>query len=388
MSTSFKLGMGGAVVAALIAGCGGGGGTQSAAPAAPVVAAPAPIPAAPILVKATSYQNFKDVGLTPQTLPASLRHTLARGYADFAQRGVLDMFTAAQTYSSTASTPATATPSQFAFWRKQGDGSYVKDTTLLSENAGCIHPRKALIADFNKDGRPDVFVACHGYDAIPFPGERNKIVLSQPNGTYTIKDASPDIGFFHGATAADLNGDGFIDLIAVNNFDSASAIVMLNKGDGTFVREQANRLPAAIRNKPYFSVELVDINEDGKLDLLLGGHEFDGAETVALINPGANDFSSVTPVVIPAVANEGVALDFTLTGTGASRAIWVVRTSGGDGTFYQSRVVQKVTWPTLASTVLLNKRPAQWVPWLIPTTAGSQTAVAGDDAAAGLSVTY
>ncbi|MDB5936336.1 MAG: hypothetical protein JWQ01_3680 [Massilia sp.] len=386
MSTSFKAGM--SIVVALIAGCGGGGGTQSSTPAAPVVAPPAPAPAAPIAVLSSSYQNFKNIGLSQQSLPASVRNTLARGYADFAQRGVVDLFTATQTYSPTTSTPATATPSEFAFWRKQADGSYVKDTALLSENTGCIHPRKAVIADFNNDGRPDVFVACHGYDALPFPGERSKIVLSQPNGTYAIKDASPDVGFFHGATAADLNGDGWVDLIVVNNFDAASAIVMLNKGDGTFVREQAPRLPAAIRNKPYFSVELVDINEDGKLDLLLGGHEFDGAATVALINPGNNDFSSVTPVILPAVANEGVALDFTLTGTGASRAIWVLRTSGGDGTFYQSRVVQKIMWPTLASTVPLNKRPAQWVAWLIPTTVGGQNAVASDDAAAGLSITY
>ncbi len=388
MDTKFKAGIGSTFIVVLLAGCGGGGGTPAAAPAVPVVPSAPPAPATPIAVQGTSYQNFKSVGLSPQALPASMRNTLARGYADFAQRGVLDLFTATQTYSPDTSTPTTATPSQFAFWRKQPDGSYVKDTALLSESAGCIHPRKAVIADFNRDGRPDVFVACHGYDALPFPGERNKIVLSQPNGSYAIKDASPDVGFFHGATAADMNGDGFADLIVVNNFDAASAIVMLNKGDGTFVREQASRLPAAIRNKPYFSVELADINEDGKLDLLLGGHEFDGAATVALVNPGNNDFSSVTPVVLPAVANEGVALDFTLTGTGASRAIWVLRTSGGDGTFYQSRVVQKVSWTTLASSVPLNTRPAQWVPWLIPTTVGGQNAVAGDDAAAGLSVNY
>ena len=73
---------------------------------------------------------------------------------------------------------------------------------------GCIHPRKAIVADFNGDGRPDIFVACHGYDATPFPGEANKVVLSQPNGTYVTSNASADVGFHHGAAAADLNGDG------------------------------------------------------------------------------------------------------------------------------------------------------------------------------------
>jgi hypothetical protein len=75
---------------------------------------------------------------------------------------------------------------------------------------------------------------------------------------------------------------------------------------------------------PYFSVELVDVDADGKLDLLLGGHEWEGAPTSLFINPGSNNFSSASRITIPAVANEEVVLDFTVTGSGATRAIWVV----------------------------------------------------------------
>ena len=90
--------------------------------------------------------------------------------------------------------------------------------------------------------------------------------------------------------------------------------------------------------------------------------------------------------VLPAVPNEGVVLDFTLTGSGESRALWVVRTSGGDGSFYQSRTVQKVKWTSMQSTIPLRERPAQWFQWSIPTTVAGKAVIASDDAAAGVAI--
>jgi FG-GAP-like repeat len=233
--------------ATLLYGCGGGGDSNSGS---------APTP--PLVTAETSYKNFKSVGLTPQTLPTGRTGVgTVRAYGDFSRSGQLDLFTATLTYWP-PTTPAAATPSIFEFWRKQANGTFLKDTQMLASPDGCIHPRKAIVADFNGDGRPDVFVACHGFDAAPFPGERNKIILSQANGTYVTQDASSDIGFFHSASAADLNGDGLPDVVVTNNFDPASAFVLLNQGGDAFQREASARLPSSIGGKPYFSVELVD----------------------------------------------------------------------------------------------------------------------------------
>ncbi|MBS0342590.1 MAG: VCBS repeat-containing protein [Proteobacteria bacterium] len=310
-----------------------------------------------------------------------------RTFLDADGDGLVDVFAARQTYDPNTSTASTATPATFTFWRQLPNGQYEIDTNRIASGTGCIHPRKPIVADFNGDGKPDVFVACHGYDAAPFPGEKNKVVLSRPDGKYDIKDAGPDVGFFHGATAADMNGDGKIDVVVVNNFDPRSAYALLNDGTGQFTSETTNRFPAAIRNRLYFSVEVVDIDEDGKPDVWLGGHEWEfNSESVVLLNPGNHDYSAVTPVSLPAVPNEGVVLDVSLTGTGADRNLWLVRTSGGDGTFYQSRVVQKINWATKASSVVLNQRPAQWVPWIFPATVNGQKLMVADDAALGLSI--
>jgi hypothetical protein len=358
-----------AVSCVLLNTCGGGdsggdeGGPPPAAPSAP---------AQP--TGHSSYRNFKLVGLLPQALPNA---TLGpHAHADFNGDGRVDLFAAEITYWP-PTTPAAATPSNFNFWIKQSDDSYAPSASFPTLS-GCIHPRKALIADFNQDGKPDVFVACHGFDAAPFPGEKNKVVLSQPGGGYAVSDASSDVGFFHSAASADLDGDDDADVIVTNHFDANSAFVLLNDGNGNFTREAAARLPA-LGQRNYFTVELLDVDGDNALDLFLGGHEWESAPTLVYLNPGTNVFASAAAITIPPVINEGVVLDVVATGTGAGRSLWILRTSGGDGSFYSSRVVQKVTLATLASSVPLNQRPANWIPWIIPTTVGGQPVIASDN---------
>lgn len=375
-------------VALLLAACGGGGNVGSVAVPAQdgsLVSASAGA-ATPKPVLPTSYQNFKAVGLTPQDLPAGRTGVgVVRAYADFSGQGRLDLFTASLTYDPRRPVQ-NATPSRLEFWRKQADGSFERDEVMLSSAQGCIHPRRAIVADFNADQRPDVFLACHGYDADPYPGERNWVVLSQANGRYLVKPAGADVGFFHSASAADLNGDGLPDVVVTNSSDAAVVYALINKGNGVFERESRARFPASLREKGLYTVELLDVNEDGRLDVAVGGHEWGGTTTTLLINPGDNQFAQVAPITLPAVAGEGVVLDFAVTGTGASRSLWALRTSGGDGTFYQSRTIQKITWPGLVSTTPWLQRNAPWFAWLIPVVVNGRAVMTSEDASVGVSV--
>lgn len=339
-------------------------------------------------VRPTSYLNFKEAGLEPHAIPLPRTrgwgyHDLARAYGDFFGDGNLDMFTSTVDYLLEDS-PETAQKAVYRFWRKQGD-TYVEDNSIVVPGGTpCLHDRKALVADFNLDARPDIFIACTGYDGDPFPGERNRILLSGSGGRYVLREAGPDVGFWHGAAAADLNGDGYPDVVAVSGNQRA---VFLNDRTGRFTRETTERLPGDAQwgfgGSTYFTVELVDVNEDGDLDLLLGGHEWDGgfgtSPTGIWLNPGNNDFSRVEPVVIPAVEGEGVVLDFVVTGTGASRTVWVSRSSGGDGTFYQSAVLQRFNWSDGTSSVVYRERPAHWVPWIIHYERNGTQYVGSDD---------
>jgi hypothetical protein len=379
--------LGGLFAAVFLAACGGGGTSaptaQVAAPAPAPGTAPAPAPGpapapAPAVAVKTSYTLLKDSGLVPQKTRSA--NDNARTYLDVDGDGVLETFAVQMLYDPATSTPATAPLARFGFYRKQPDGSLREDTSLLpAGNRACVHPRKAVLSDFNGDGKLDIFVACHGYDAAPFPGEKSKVVLSQPNGTYLIQDANTEVGFFHSAAAADFNGDGIPDVVVANSQANPSIKVWLNNGQGQFT-PTTDYVPNELRRQAnFFTVDVPDVDGDGKFDLFVGGHEWENAKPTVYVNPGNNNFTSVTGTVLPAVANEGVVLDIAVTGTGVDRAAWLLRTSGGDGTFYQSLVVQKVRWPSLASTVAAYKRPQQWQAWMIPAVINGTPKLVSDD---------
>ena len=334
-------------------------------------------------ISTSSYANFKQIGLTPQVLPRAAESATAHAWGDFFGDGGQAVFAAQLTYSVNRP-PAEATPAIYTLWRRTPGGGFTLEPSQLTGSPSCLHPRTAIVADFNVDDRPDVFIACHGYDRSPFPGEHNDIVLSQPDGRYRVQQAGPQVGFFHGASSADVNGDGLPDVVVTGSFDNRSLVFLINQGDGTF-RSDFGRLPRSFEGKNYYTVTLVDVNGDGLPDLLLGGHEWQNQSvTRLLLNPGNYDFSSAPFIDLPPVPGDGVVLDFVVTFTGATPVVWILRTSGGDGTFYEGVTVQRVTGPPLSSSVVFRRRPGRWIPWIIPALVSGQAVIVSDDAAAGL----
>ena len=112
-----------------------------------------------------------------------------------------------------------------------GDGSYTYDMSMIDGAIpSFVHPRKVVVSDFNNALRPDIFVADHGFDAAPFPGESPWLILSNPDGTYSTEYMTEHVGFHHSASAGDLDGDGDIDIF-VTGF---SLLILLNDGNGNF----------------------------------------------------------------------------------------------------------------------------------------------------------
>jgi hypothetical protein len=185
------------------------------------------------------------------------------------------------------------------------------------------HGRQILIADFNGDRRNDIFVADHGYDAEPFPGHPNTLVLSTSDGR--LADAShnlpPSSGFSHSAAAADIDRDGDVDLYVGNLCcgDRTPPELLLNDGSGRFTRS-SGRLPAAqadpVLNR-YTRSLFLDANGDGAPDLVLGA-ENNTPSSAVLLNDGTGRFEAV-PNALPPKAFGPTAITISLAALDANR---------------------------------------------------------------------
>lgn len=174
-------------------------------------------------------------------------------------------------------------------------------------------PKDFIVADFNGDGRLDVFLAAHGLDAPPYPGTQSYLFIQSAEGKLMDETTSRlPIGdaFTHSAAAADIDGDGDIDLYLNNTrhfYQGGSQIgpqIYLNDGAGHFTPAAAG-LPPNIANNAYnfSSCRFIDVNNDGVPDLVLGGESF--VSNVVLLNDGLGNFTPAGDALPPKAGGPG-----------------------------------------------------------------------------------
>lgn len=144
-------------------------------------------------------------------------------------------------------------------------------------------PAFLATADFQGDGKADLAVL-NNYDGTGNPGTVS-ILLGNGDGTFQ-SHVDYSVGNYPvGIVAADLNGDGKIDLAIANDSDSTVSI-LLGNGDGTF----QSQLLVSVGAEPT-SLGSGDFNGDGKLDLITSNV---GSGTVTvLLSKGKGGFTRV-----------------------------------------------------------------------------------------------
>lgn len=130
-----------------------------------------------------------------------------------------------------------------------------------------------VTADFNKDGYLDVFITNHQHSLTGDPNLANRLIHSflyfgSSNGfSKENRQAIPTIGAW-GANAADLNNDGWVDLLVCNFQEHYSfevpSFIYWNGPDGF---KETNRTPLYEHGAQGNAI--ADFNNDGHLDILI-----------------------------------------------------------------------------------------------------------------------
>lgn len=355
----------------------------------------------PILPKRSSYENkaaaFASTG--PVSLPTYANgEFVGTGYAmaDFFQDGRFTLVVNTGDFSrDSAASGYPTNPGKIHFYTRTSNTWVDRTADLLADNQGCISARKLVVADFNGDGRPDVFIACTGLDTMNSPMEHPRFLMSQADGRYANTTA-PFICYCHSATAVDINANGFADIVIADPGKFMKPVYLVNQKDGTFTADPS-RMPASVGSFSYpgqttvfsqaiYTVELIDLKGRGQYDLFVGANEPNSfVHPVSAGSPnyyfssiywndGTGHFSDLNRFVIPNLDPVyGLPLDVAFDGS-RLYLLRVVDDFDSPLGFYGGVAVQDIELRTMASAIRYRHTGSylpgndgqnwKWFPWL------------------------
>ncbi len=227
-------------------------------------------------------------------------------FHDFNGDGVEDLFVGSGGYHDYTSSDEGL---QDRLYLNDGSGKLTLSTSFPTY---AFSTGTAAVLDVNGDGAPDLFIGAKllpgKYPQIP----QSKILINDGAGNFSDKTLAylPDegkLGMITGAEVLDLNGDGRDDLVIVGEFLPVTFLV--NQSGGRFVDESAQYLKAPLTGW-WGSISKADFDGDGDDDLVLGNFGINSQFDVAPDKPlklYAADFDqngSIDPVFECFIGNE------------------------------------------------------------------------------------
>ena len=226
------------------------------------------------------------------------------------------------------------------FFKGDEFGYLSLDIDMSNKFWGLIHGYKGNVNDYNNDGIPDILFAGTGWHGPSINNSPDQylnheyptMLLSNGVGNYEQVNLYDLDGYHHSISSGDYDNDGDVDIITidprtksewVSQFGMSVGRILKNNGSGTFEIIELIETISYDNNQSFESInalvpnvlssvpthEVFDINDDGFLDLILGGG-FDSAGAKILLGNGV-DFNNGI-IELPPVPNFDLIIDFTI----------------------------------------------------------------------------
>jgi hypothetical protein len=283
------------------------------------------------------YRNRGDGTFTDVTAAAGLPVSGTRwgsgcAFIDYDRDGYLDIFVANYVDLDLAKTPKPGS-SQNCEWKgmvvacgprglptahnalyhNNRDGTF----TDVSESAGILAPGGryalgAVVADFDNDGWPDIYVACDQTPSLLYRNRHDGTFEERGDAAGVAYNADGRLQAGMGVAVADYDGNGFLD-IAKTNFSGDRPSLYRNEGAG-FFEDLSERAGLGKNLLLGWGIAFLDVDEDGWPDLVIAnGHFYPEVDlshigetyrqkTLLYRNLGDGNFADVTASAGPGFA--------------------------------------------------------------------------------------
>lgn len=176
-------------------------------------------------------------------------------------------------------------------------GNYGKNSQLIADS---INPLKLYASDFDDNGTIDpIFSKTINGDILPI-AFRDDLLKQIPS----LKKKFTSYADYAQATVADMFSDEQLEKSDRREVQTLATSLLTNHADGSFSIKELNW---EVQQSPVYAIASTDINNDGHIDILLGGNQIGAMEQIG-----------------PNLSNKGTALfgdgswEFTTTNIGSS----------------------------------------------------------------------
>ena len=238
-------------------------------------------------------------------------------------------------------TDSTDSRGDFVIYENNGNGTFTKHTDVLPRRRSYDTPMPLSLGDYNNDGWIDIYIGFPGirdFTSGISQQERPDWQASQGiwfnQGNWTFVEADDDNAviadndtYAHAAASTDLDGDGWIDLLVVDDSGRINP-VFRNSGTGNF--ESLGDEAGLSYTGLSMGVSTGDFNNDGLLDIMSSHVAMNAGSRIGYSIEGIVADDSQTGQIMKRLRNDYVDIQLFM--------------NNGDGTFQDVSSTSNLQW--------------------------------------------